>query len=384
MPLITSTINCDITLPDATEFPPGAELVFLLSGPDVDEDNHAIPPREVRLALNSSGVATATLWPNSRGARATRYSVTVEHRAVQNGVGGVQRYYFGDIQVPEDGGPFDLALLLAAGVAPPGQVAISFLTLAEYQEAIDARDQAVAAAAIATSAVSSGSRAIYTATAGQTVFALPSGLILDDAVQVTINGIAQTPGVSFTVTAPNVVLSAPGAAAGDTVVIYAQVLLGSPVSGTVLQVVHADTSTPVTVSTDAYTDTTLTATITPQSSSSKILVTVNQTFFIDRLDADQYAGIRILRDSTVIHAPLEDATGPSNVGISTNDQTYVVLANVFSMTVLDSPNTASPVVYKTQARPYYTSSGGKIVLQDGGGTVVASNTSRITLMEIAG
>jgi hypothetical protein len=35
MPLITSTINCDITLPDATEFPPGAELVFLLSGPDV-------------------------------------------------------------------------------------------------------------------------------------------------------------------------------------------------------------------------------------------------------------------------------------------------------------------------------------------------------------
>jgi hypothetical protein len=156
------------------------------------------------------------------------------------------------------------------------------------------------------------------------------------------------------------------------------------ISGSVLQVVHADTSTEVVVSSATYTDTTLTATITPRSASSKILVTVNQTFFIERNNADQFAGVRILRDSTVIHAPYEDATGPFNAGFSTDDQAYAFFSNVFSMTVLDSPNTASPVVYKTQARPYYTSDAGKIVLQDGGGTVVPNNTSRITLMEIAG
>jgi hypothetical protein len=158
----------------------------------------------------------------------------------------------------------------------------------------------------------------------------------------------------------------------------------SDYGGKVLQVVEGSTTTLTTIASTTYTDTTLTATITPRSTTSKVWVNVQQVYVLDREAADQYGGIRILRDSTVIHAPVQDATGPFSLAIGSTDQDYLAVGGVFSMTVLDSPNTVSPVVYKTQARPYYTSLNGQITLQPGGGTVVASSTSTITLMEIAG
>ena len=51
-------------------------------------------------------------------------------------------------------------------------------------------------------------------------------------------------------------------------------------TGSVLQVVQGTTLTDTTITSTSYTDTTLTASITPTSSSSKILVIVTQQFTI--------------------------------------------------------------------------------------------------------
>ena len=76
-------------------------------------------------------------------------------------------------------------------------------------------------------------------------------------------------------------------------------------TGSVLQVVQATTSTNVSVTTGGYTDTTLSATITPTSSSSKILVLVNQQFVLSGGSGSQYGGVRLLRGSTIIFYPPE-------------------------------------------------------------------------------
>jgi hypothetical protein len=155
-------------------------------------------------------------------------------------------------------------------------------------------------------------------------------------------------------------------------------LVGS--SGTVLQVVEASTSTQVTVLTATYTDTTLTATITPTSVTSKIIVLVMQYCRYVRAGNTQAIGIRLLRDATVIYTPLTDANGP--------EMSYVALANVTNVDVrqhlqlnyVDSPATTSPVVYKTQGRPYLTTGAGAANFQL---SAVTTSLSTIILMEIA-
>jgi hypothetical protein len=134
-------------------------------------------------------------------------------------------------------------------------------------------------------------------------------------------------------------------------------------SGKILQVVSGSTTTGVAVTTTTYTDTTLTATITPTSATSKILILVMQACRYARTANTQAIGIRILRDATVIYEPATDATGPF---IS-----YAALANVTSIDIreniqinyVDSPATTSPIIYKTQGRPYTTANSGTCTFQ---------------------
>jgi hypothetical protein len=60
-------------------------------------------------------------------------------------------------------------------------------------------------------------------------------------------------------------------------------------SGSVLQVVQGNTSTEVNTSGTSYVDTGLSASITPSSASSKILVLVSQNFGVKRNDPYQAA-----------------------------------------------------------------------------------------------
>jgi hypothetical protein len=139
-------------------------------------------------------------------------------------------------------------------------------------------------------------------------------------------------------------------------------------SGTVLQAVYGTTSTQVTNNTDVYADTLLTATITPKSSSSKVLVMVSQNGCFKTSGFGENRVALVLR------------RGATNIGqIAGNLFLYTgsALSNggAASISVLDSPATTSATVYKTQLmNPNNTASA---IVQENGAQ------STIVLMEIA-
>ena len=271
-------------------------------------------------------------------------------------------------------------------------------------------------------AASAASQAImveyeYTATAGQTTFtgADDNALTLSytaGSIIVTLNGVVLDAS-DYTATNGNSVVLAVGAAAGDELNVrafstfdiantytqaevdaFAVKLTGNqtvagvktfssdPVmgvsaltgtlakarlpAGSVLQVVNADFSTEVLSTSTTFADTGLTASITPTSASSKILVLVNHSG-VGKQGGDTRVKIRLLRNSTDIllienNAGWTASSAFNRIGSS-------------STSFLDSPATTSSVTYKTQ-----------FGLQDGSGTVglqFDSCRSTITLMEIA-
>jgi hypothetical protein len=138
--------------------------------------------------------------------------------------------------------------------------------------------------------------------------------------------------------------------------------------GKVLQVVNATYGTTVTVTTASFTDTGLTATITPTSATSKVLILINQFTVAERGGARAYGGWQYLRGATVLN------TGGIVYGTYTGGANSS-WAGFVSASWLDSPATTSATTYKTQGRPYDT---------DLSGNVTYNNTfySSITLMEI--
>lgn len=109
-------------------------------------------------------------------------------------------------------------------------------------------------------------------------------------------------------------------------------------TGSVLQVVYGSTSTTVSSSTNTYVDTNLTATITPTSSSSKILVVVNQNG-TNKDTTSPYMAIRIVRGSTtVLTYAITDGYSSGSVNRWGSS----------SASYLDSPATTSATTYKTQ------------------------------------
>jgi hypothetical protein len=136
-------------------------------------------------------------------------------------------------------------------------------------------------------------------------------------------------------------------------------------AGVVLQVVNATYATETSNATSTWTDTGLTATITPKFSTSKVLVLVNIP--TAKQSSDTYAGLRLLNGSTVLEnfviEGMYTASSATNSGsIGTN--------------YLDSPASTSATTYKVQfssqsntSRVYICGTGGR---------------ATITLLEIAG
>ena len=152
--------------------------------------------------------------------------------------------------------------------------------------------------------------------------------------------------------------------------------------GFIKQVVQASTSTETTISTTTYTDTGLTASITPSSTSSKILVIVDQQLRVGRNSSynNAGAGIKLLRGSTAIHTPVtNDQSNP----LEPYGQSFFNNFMRFTLTKLDSPSSTSSVTYKTQGRPHLTSQSGVVIFQTTGSNYVQDGTSYITLLEIA-
>jgi hypothetical protein len=136
-------------------------------------------------------------------------------------------------------------------------------------------------------------------------------------------------------------------------------------TGSVLQVVNATNSSTLGSTNSTPTDTGLTATITPTSATSKILVMTYQPGSGRNAAADSlYAGL--VRGSTTI-------ASQSRFALSDNNLSAIFADLVF--TVLDSPATTSATTYKVQANRNGSAGSGVVN--------VDSNLCTITLMEIA-
>jgi len=119
-------------------------------------------------------------------------------------------------------------------------------------------------------------------------------------------------------------------------------------------------------STSTWADTGLTASITPTSSSNKILVNVIHTG-CGKQSGNSRLMLNLLRGSTVISnfetmAAYDNASGDNQVGSC-------------SCSYLDSPSTTSATTYKTQMK---TGAAGSVFVGWGG------SDAFITLMEVAG
>jgi hypothetical protein len=142
--------------------------------------------------------------------------------------------------------------------------------------------------------------------------------------------------------------------------------------GKILQVVYADTTTQTAVNTTTYTDTTITASITPASASSRILILANVQFYLDINGAAKGMKIRLLRDSTVVFT---DGAGAGNSsGITALGATAVAQFNRLPVLYVDSPNTTSSTTYKVQGAASVAT--GTLQFQD------INIPSSIVLMEI--
>lgn len=145
--------------------------------------------------------------------------------------------------------------------------------------------------------------------------------------------------------------------------IYPRDGLPAGASGGIVQIVQANNSTQVNVTANTYTDTGLTATITPTSASNKIMVWV-YTGQVYKSAADTQADFQIVRGSTDIYF---------FSCCNTNGAT----ADTSNMTVnyLDSPATTSAVTYKLTFKN-----------RDASGTVASNQngTQLMTLMEVSG
>jgi len=174
-------------------------------------------------------------------------------------------------------------------------------------------------------------------------------------------------------------------AAGKTLDLKTQGSVTMP-TGSVLQVVSTTKTDTFVVTSNSFVDITgLTATITPSSASSKILVTVSVSFSGEQ---NAYVAFYVVRDSTAILQPTETGTGIECAGgyaiNSQGNNQYSVHREL--MTGLDSPNTTSAITYKVQVSPMRTSS--KAVSINRSHIIGDDNqfrtTSTITVQEIQG
>lgn len=160
----------------------------------------------------------------------------------------------------------------------------------------------------------------------------------------------------------------------DTTVSPYKVKWATPAGGgKVLQVVQATYSTATTNSTTTYADTGLTASITPSSASSKILVIATQAFEYQQGQDAAGGFLKILRGSTGIY----EITGlRTNIG----GASLALLGGLYTMNYLDSPATTSSTTYKTQMR--LESTGGSFKSVTAQYSDYGNATSTMILMEI--
>ena len=122
--------------------------------------------------------------------------------------------------------------------------------------------------------------------------------------------------------------------------------------GKILQVVNQFYDTQTSINGTAFTDTGLSLSITPSSTSSKILVSFYPSF---STESGAYPAFKLFRGSTEIGSSTVTGTGiecfTGHYGHSTFNYSIISLPIVY----LDSPSTTSSTTYKLQVSPMRTS-----------------------------
>ena len=138
-------------------------------------------------------------------------------------------------------------------------------------------------------------------------------------------------------------------------------------AGSVLQVVQGVYSTQTTISTTAYTDSGLSASITPSSTSNKILIAWTTHAALTNGSTRGW-GCKLLRNSTAVYT---EGTNYRTYGDGNTGDIRLTVPQSH----LDSPSTTSAITYKVQVSAHNTA-----------GTQFnqASSETQITLMEIQG
>ena len=175
-------------------------------------------------------------------------------------------------------------------------------------------------------------------------------------------------------TSGTITLDAPAVAGTTTLTLPATsgtfLTTTSPKAGNVIQVVNAIATSTAFSSTNTFVDTGLTASITPSSASSKILVIANVNG-IGNDGSGVGTSLNLVRNSTTI-VNITNGTGYNNPSGSTGSSAVT--------NYLDSPATTSATTYKVQFCSTFNNA--RVNVQgNAGGT--GTPTSTITLMEIA-
>ena len=144
---------------------------------------------------------------------------------------------------------------------------------------------------------------------------------------------------------------------------------GAAGSGAVVQVVGAVYTTDTSSASSTFTDTGLTATITPTSASNKVLVIIHHNS-CGKSGTDTRLRIRAYRGATQI-AQLEGTGGA-------NDSSTSNFFGGISIAYLDSPATTSATTYKTQ----FSSRANTGTVHINTGIDSTTSASTITLMEV--
>ena len=149
-------------------------------------------------------------------------------------------------------------------------------------------------------------------------------------------------------------------------------------AGAILQVVQTTKTDTFSVASTSYTDITgLSASITPASSGSTILVIVDAKLSNSSADASM---LKLLRNSTDIY--IGDAAG-SRIRASTSSG---FTSNEINNTIafcLDSPSTTSSITYKAQVRSQSGTAYLNRMSTDTDNGIFARTASSITLIEVA-
>ena len=141
-------------------------------------------------------------------------------------------------------------------------------------------------------------------------------------------------------------------------------------SGSILQVVNAKTNTPAAETGSSFDDISFSASITPTSTSSKILILGSLSMYHD--SSNMQAAVTVFRGSVASGTNL----GHSVYGFGASYVSTGAHKNDIGVNYLDSPSTTSATTYTVAIKN--TGSSGNAYLS------VNGETSTITLMEIAG